>query len=108
MRMATCFRKLEEFRPGTESIVFYLERADLFFSANSIDDEKKVAVFLSTVGGRIYSLLRDLLSPVKPQEKTMAQLKEVLKNHFEPKPLVIAERFYFHRRNQLSTESIAE
>ena len=38
----------------------------------------------------------------------MAELKEVLKNHFEPKPLVITERFYFHRCNQLSTESIAE
>ena len=106
--MATYFGKLEEFRPGTETIVSYLERADLFFAANGIEDEKKVTVFLSTVGGRIYSLLHDLLSPVKPQEKTMAQLKEVLKNHFEPKPLVIAERFYFHHRNQLSTESIAE
>ena len=107
-RMATYFGKLEEFHPDTETIVSYLERVDLFFAANGIADEKKVAVFLSTVGGRIYSLLRDLLSPVKPQEKTMAELNEVLKNHFEPKPLVIAERFYFHRRNQLSTESIAE
>ena len=38
----------------------------------------------------------------------MAELTEVLKNHFELKALVIAKRFYFHRRNQLSTESIAE
>ena len=34
-----------------------------------------------------------------------------MKNHFQPKPLVIAERserFCFHRRNQSPIESIAE
>ena len=106
--MTTHFGKLEEFRPETETIVSYLERVDLFFAANDIADGKKVAVFLSTVGGKIYSLLRDLLAPAKPQDKNMAELTTALKNHFQPKSLVIAERFYFHRRNQLSTESIAE
>ena len=28
--------------------------------------------------------------------------------HFEPKPIVIAERFYFHQRNQGLNESVAE
>ena len=32
----------------------------------------------------------------------------MLKQHFEPKCLVIARRFYFHRREQATTESIAE
>ena len=36
----------------------------------------------------------------------MDALVEVLKKHFEPKPLIIAERFTFHRRNQSPTESI--
>ena len=107
-RMATHFGKLEEFRPNIETIVSYLERIDLFFAANGIADEKQIAVFLSTVGGRTHSLLCNLLSPAKPQEKTMVELTKVLKNHFELKPLVIAERFYFHRHNQLLTESIAK
>ena len=47
----------------------YLEQVELFFTANSIANDKKVAVFLSMVGGKTYSLLRDLLSPEKLQEK---------------------------------------
>ena len=35
-------------------------------------------------------------------------MTETLLAHFEPKPLVIAERFYFHSRSQKSTESIAQ
>ena len=31
-----------------------------------------------------------------------------LKKHFEPKKIIIAERFNFHRRNQASDESITE
>ena len=43
-----------------------------------------------------------------PQEKSFADLVETLKRHFEPKPVVIAERFHFHRRSQAVGESIAD
>ena len=79
-----------------------------FFLANSIADEKKVAVILSVTGGNIYALLRNLLSPAKPQEKSFAELTAELKKHFEPKKVIIAERFSFHRRNQTLDESIAD
>jgi len=106
--MATQFGTLGEFRPETESILSYLERADIFFSANGVANNKKVAVFLSSVGGKTYSLLRNLLAPEKPQEQTMDTLSTTLKDHFQPKPLVIAERFYFHSRRQGPTETIAQ
>ena len=32
----------------------------------------------------------------------------VLESHYEPKPIVIAQRFHFHRRNQLPTENIVQ
>ena len=35
-------------------------------------------------------------------------MKAELKKHFEPKKVVIAERFNFHRRNQVPDESIVE
>ena len=63
-RMAS-YGKLSEFHPEAESISAYLERVELFFTANSIADDKKVAVFLSVIGGKTYSLLRDLLAPEK-------------------------------------------
>ena len=69
---------------------------------------KQVAVFLSVVGGKIYALLRDLLAPAKPDTKTLTELSDALIAHFEPKPLVNTECFYFYNRNQKPTESVAE
>ena len=104
--MAT-YGKLREFQLDTERIEAYLERVEVFFTANDIGDNNQVAV-LSVVGGKTFSLLRDLLAPDKPQDKTLAVLFDTLKRHFEPKPLVIAERFYFRNRNQGPKESVAE
>ena len=36
------------------------------------------------------------------------QLSNVLQKHFEPKPVVIVQRFHFHRRNQAPGETVAE
>ena len=66
-----------------------------------------VPVFLSVVGCTTYRLLRNLLAPASPKDKSFKEIVDTLKAHFEPKPLVIAERFHFHRRNQNSGESVA-
>ena len=52
-----------------------------------------------------YTLLRGLVSPAKPEEKTLCGL---LKKHFDPEPVVIAERFQFYQRTQGSGESVSE
>ena len=70
--------------------------------------EKQVAVLLTAIGGETYALLRSLLAPVKPKDTSFEELSQVLQRHFEPKPLIIAERFHFHRRNQAAGETIAE
>ena len=97
-----------KFDPTEENISAYLERVELFFAANGIKDEKQVAVFLSVIGPKTHALLHDLLAPDKPQEKSLAVLWETLRKHFEPKPVIIAERFRFRRRDQASGESIVE
>ena len=102
------FGRLEEFSSEKETISNYLKRVEIFFLANSIADEKKVAVFLSVAGGSIYALLCNLLSLAKPQEKSFVELTAELKKHFEPKKVIIAERFSFHRRNQAPDENIAD
>ena len=89
-----------EISADKENISNYLERVEFFFQANGIADGKEVPVFPSIAGGSVYALIRSLLSPVKPQEKIFDELKAELKKHFEPKKVVIAERFNFHRRNQ--------
>ena len=59
-----------------------------------------IPVFLSVVGGTMYRLLRNLLAPASPKDKSFKEIVDTLKAHFEPKPLVIGERFHFHHQNQ--------
>ena len=100
--------KLDEFNPRDDSITAYVERVTLYFQANGIEENKQVAVFLSAIGAKTYSLLRNLTTPALPKDKTFVQLVEILKTHFEPRPLVIAERFNFHKRAQKMDESVRD
>ena len=65
-----------------------------------------VPIFLSSIGSAIYGILRNLLAPTNLKDKPFMDIIAALRNHYEPKPLIIEERFYFHRRNQVSGESI--
>ena len=63
---------------------------------------------MSTIGPKTYAVLRSLLAPDTPQSQPYRALVDVLKKHYEPKPLVIAERYTFNQRNQHPGESVAE
>ena len=56
----------------------------------------------------MYTLLRGLLAPDLPKEKGFDELEKALTDHYEPKPLVIAERFNFYKRGQAAGESLAD
>jgi len=88
----------------------YTDRFDQFCLANGIDNnDKKRALFLSSVGAvgaATYSLMRTLLAPRKPIEKTYAELVTLVKNHLQPTPIVIAERYKFYTRKQGSGETV--
>jgi len=57
--------QLSAFQFKEETISAYLERTHIFFQANEItEDKRKVTVFLNAIGAKMYTLLRDLLSPV--------------------------------------------
>ena len=106
--MAAQYGCLEKFRPESDSIRAYLERVTLYFQANDIGEDKRVPILLSSIGASTYALLRDLVAPDAPGTLTFRRLSEVLTAHFEPKRMVIAERFYFHKRVQAVGESIAD
>ena len=91
-----------------DSIQAYLELGSLYFEANDIAEDKQVPILLILIGAQTYSLLRDLVAPNSPGELLFTQLSEVLSFHFQPRRLVIAERFQFHRRTQAAGERIAE
>ena len=86
------------YQPDNELFSSYLERVELFFAANTIPDDKQVPVFLGLVDGKTYSLLKNLIAPALLKEKGFVELVGVLKKHFEPRPLVIAERFHLSQK----------
>ena len=100
--------RIEELSPESETISSYLERTQLFLVANDVANDKRVAVFLSVLGSRHYSLLRGMLTLKKPPEYSFAELSEALCHHYKPKKLIIVERFAFYGRSQGESESVTE
>ena len=88
---------LDEFQVRKEDFDCYMDRIEQYCIANSVAEKKRVAVFLTAIGGATYELLRNLLSPDAPKDKSLDELKSTLRAHLKPKPLTIAERFKFYR-----------
>ena len=86
----------------------YCEVLNQFFEANGIDDgEKQRAILISVVGPATYKLMRNLVSPDKPSSKTFDQLTQVMKEHFNPKPSEMVQRYVFDSRSRQPTESVS-
>ncbi|KAI4877865.1 hypothetical protein NFI96_007512 [Prochilodus magdalenae] len=106
--MATLLGHIDAYDEAAEQWSTYVERFEHFIEANDVPAAKKAAVFLSVIGATTYSLLRSLLAPDKPGDKSYKELVDTLESHFSPKPIIIAERFRFHKRNQEEGETIAQ
>lgn len=96
---------LQEFREGADWSDF-VDRLDQYFIANQLDgpDEagRRRAVLLTVCGSQAYALMKDLLAPAKPTDKSYDALTTLLKEHYKPKAGVIISRykFYTHRRRE--------
>ncbi len=102
------FGRIDEFKPESEQWSAYVERLEQFFEANDIAEGKRVATLLSVMGAATYGLLRNLAQPNKPKEKTFDEIVAILKRQFEPKPILVAERFRFNQCNQKSGQPVAQ
>jgi hypothetical protein len=56
MAVSYAYGRMQEFQPELESISAYLEHVHLFFLANDIGANKKVAVLLSVIGVKTHTL----------------------------------------------------
>ena len=103
--------KIEGFDPELEEWPQYVERLEHFLEANGIVGEanaaKRRSTFLSVIGPAPYKLLRSLLSPARPTEKSFEELTEVLSNHYSPPPSEVMQRFCFNSRSRNAGESVA-
>ena len=99
--------QVEQFEVGADDWELYTERLEQFFLVNEVrEDSKKVAFLLTVIGAKAYALLRNLTTPEKPAQKSFDELVKTMRVHLKPKPLVIAERFKFHRRTQSEGETV--
>lgn len=69
--------KINEFDSFSEDWATYIERVEHYCVANDIAEEKKVAVLLSVMGPKPYSLLCSLLTPEKPADKAFKDIVDV-------------------------------
>lgn len=99
---------IEHFKPGLDDFASYLERLEQLFVCNAVEEDMKVAMFITLAGGETYSILKDLISPKKPSTLTYAQLSDVLSKHFVPQKLVIAERYAFYKCCQKPSQSVGD
>ena len=86
----------------------YITRFDIFCSVTDVPADKKAFTLLNAMGSKTFNLLLNVAAPKKPNELQYADIVELLTKHFDPAPLIIAERFKFHKRDQRRGESISE
>ena len=88
--MPALLGKIDAFNPEHEEWPQYVERLDQFFEANNLTGDTKAtkrhATFLTVIGPGPYKLLRSLISPVKPTDKTYDELVKKLTEHDSPTP----------------------
>ncbi|XP_030580469.1 uncharacterized protein K02A2.6-like [Archocentrus centrarchus] len=100
---------LAPYDPKSQTWDEYSEILEQFFAANGITNaDRQKAILISVVGASTYSLMRNLLSPAKPKDKTFQELVTLMKNHFEPKPSEIVQRYKFDSRNRKPSETVME
>ncbi|GFS82053.1 uncharacterized protein TNCV_4676541 [Trichonephila clavipes] len=67
----------------------------------------RAKVFVSSLSAKLYHLLKNLLAPDIPSDQTLDKLKDALKKHLTPKPLIIPSRHKFLNRKQTEGEGIS-
>ena len=105
------YARLKPFNPAEDDWDEYAERLQMSFTVNAVDDDNddvKLAVLLTICGKKAFTLLKSLCAPAKPSEKPFADLCALLKNHCDPQPSPIMERFRFHSRRCEPGESVVE
>ena len=108
--MAAFVGSVKEFVVGEkESFEAYEERIEFFMKANKVTDaEQKQALFFTVCGEELYQLIRSLVAPSKTYEKTYKEVLDLVKEHLNPKPNVIVERYQFYNRVRKAGETVPE
>ena len=110
-RTSSCIGKLQEYAVG-DDLEDYTDCLKRYFMANKMDTdedaERRRAVLLSVCGAPMYSLIKDLLAPAKPSDKSYEELVILVKRHYHPKPGKIVSRYKFYTHHRQDGQSASE
>ena len=99
------------FKSGLEEWPLCVERLGHFFEANGItgadNATKRRSTFLSVIWPGPYKLLRSLLTPDKPSDKTFEELTALLSKHYSPPPSEVIQCYRFNSCSWNAGDSIA-
>ena len=98
--MSSLLGRIDEFDGTKEDWPQYVECVDHFFDANGITDANKKLAFLAVIGPTTYALVRNLVSPTKPGEKSYDELVKILKEHFNPTLSETVQRSRFQKQTK--------
>ena len=100
--------KLSAFDQHSVSWTSYSKRLGYYFTSNVItNNTTKKSILLSCSGTATYDLLKNLLQPDSPNDKTYDELDKVLFDYFNPKSGTSVHRFKFNTRVRETGESVA-
>lgn len=86
----------------------YMERMDSLITLNAVKTGEQLRFCIGFCGPDLYKIIKSCIAPKKTTEITYEEMKKELKEYFEPKRNIIAERFKFYSRQQNSEESVGD
>ena len=98
-----------EFSVNEDGWEIYVERVKLFFIANNVKNDAKVAVFLTVIENEAYKKIRALCTPAAPDSKTFDDLVTVMKNNgskIKPKEIAAILLLITENNNQVKQSAI--
>ncbi|GFT25680.1 uncharacterized protein K02A2.6 [Trichonephila clavipes] len=99
--------QFEKFDEENENFDSFIERFETYLDVQNVPVANRAKVFVSSLSAKLYQLLKNLLAPDIPSDQTLDKLKDALKKHLTPKPLIIPSRHKFLNRKQTEGEGIS-
>ncbi|GFR31198.1 hypothetical protein TNCT_332651 [Trichonephila clavata] len=99
--------QFEKFDEENENFDSFIERFETYLDVQNVPIANRAKVFVSSLSAKLYQLLKNLLAPDIPSDQTLDKLKDALKKHLTPKPLIIPSRHKFLNRKQNEEEGIS-
>ncbi|XP_057338493.1 uncharacterized protein K02A2.6-like [Microplitis mediator] len=96
-------KQLKELRLEEHS---WIDRFDHFAEINSVSENSKKSLFITSLSSEAYELLKNLCAPSSLSTKLFTDLVKIMKDHLKPAPSIITERYKFKECRQLHDQDV--